>query len=345
MENVVVIGGGPAGLKAAAELRSLGLDVALVEKAGVLGGTPVQEKFALLAPELRPAEEVVGALVKAVQQDGVQVHLNSTVTAVAGQGKDFTLTVQNGKGEERLQAGAVIIATGYEHFDPSVKPEYGYGVFPDVITSAQLEGMLSDGKVVRPSNGQVPKKVAILQCIGSRDAQVERKYCCRVGCVVASKQAVELRQKYPDMQVYIFYMDIRTYGRGFEELYWKAQDDFGVRFIRGRGAEVRRRGDELLLKAEETLKARASETPFDMVVLTVGMGPSEGTKAMASLFGLPVAEDGFVEPADRMLAPVSTKAAGVFVAGTALGPKDIEDAALEGAAAALRAAAYLKGGK
>ncbi len=253
--------------------------------------------------------------------------------------------------EIELDVGAIIVATGYDVYDPTQDEEYGYGRYEDVITALQMERLLSasgptGGMVVRPSDKAKPKKVAYVQCVGSRSKRPgHAPYCSRICCMYAIKQAIQLKEKYPDIDVCIFYIDLRTFGRGYEEFYWRAQEH-GVRFIRGRVGEIwRSREGRLVVRAEDTLSGRVLEEPFDMVVLSAGLRPAAGTKDLAALLKIPLGPDGFFLEAHPKLRPVDTVVDGIFVCGTATGPKDIVDTVAQAKAAAASAMALLSKGR
>ncbi len=255
----------------------------------------------------------------------------------------MTLTIKDGDGESEITAGSVIIATGFEHFDPGKENQvYGYYEYDDVITLADAEGMLSGGDIKRPSNGEAPKRICFVQCVGSRDRQIGNQWCSKVCCGIASKQAIEFREKLPDTQVFVFYIDLRAYGFWEDELYWKAQEEHKVNFIRGIITEVTKRGDRLLVKGEDTTMGRPLEVEMDMVVLSVGMEPSEGTKAMRETFDLPAEHKGWIATTGGALNTTSTTKEGVFVAGAAMGPSDLEDSVSTGGAAAMKAASFVR---
>ncbi|MBI2875363.1 MAG: CoB--CoM heterodisulfide reductase iron-sulfur subunit A family protein [Candidatus Tectomicrobia bacterium] len=349
MPSVLVIGGGVSGLQAAADLARLGCSVHLVEKEGSLGGRPVQAKFYRLIPDLRRASEVIDPLIESVvSQERISLSLSSRVTQVSESPEGFRSTIEGGSQGKTVMVEAILVTTGYEHFDPTLKQEYGYGIYPDVITTPQLEAMLhpegpTGGEVRRPSNGEIPQRVALFQCVGSRDEQVGNRYCCKLGCITSTKQAIEIKERHPEAEVYIHYMDIRTVGLGWEELYWKAQEVYRIHYLRGRGAEILPRAGRLQIRAEDTLLNRPLQREVDLVVLAVGMRPGEGTRQAARLLDLPVGAYGFLSPADSLLRPLDLPRAGVFAAGAALGPKDIETCIAEGSAAAARAMAFLMG--
>ena len=344
MNPILVLGAGPAGLSAASELASLGAPTILVERESFLGGNPIRWHYSLLAPDLKPAEEVIGALVKKVQADArIERRLSTTLEKAEAGAKGYRVTLKTADTSETRDVSAVVLATGFDHFDSRRKYEYGYGRFPDVIDFKEFELMLHENKVVRPSDGKAPQRIAWILCVGSRDVQVGNPWCCRLGCAVSIKQAVEVRQKHPEVDAYVYYMDIRTYGL-WEDLYWKSMQEYGVKFIRGRIGAVTpaEGGGRLMATGEDTILSRPTEVPFDMIVLASGMEPSAGTKQVATLFGVPVGPEGFLTPQLTDLNPVDSGLPGLFLAGAATGPKAIPDAVTEGMGAALRAYQYAR---
>jgi heterodisulfide reductase subunit A len=343
-ERVLVIGGGPAGLSAAQAVSDLGVDVTLVERRSFLGGTPIAENYASLTPYCQPAEEVVGSMVERLKSsERVEVLLDSEVSAFEGEPGAFVARVATPSGERELLCGSVVVATGFQHFDPGRETQmYGYYEYPDVIALQDLEAMLKSGRVVRPSNGEPPKRVCFVQCVGSRDRQIGNEYCSKVCCGVASKEAIEVREQVPDCEVFIFYIDMRMYGYWENQIYWPAQERHHVQYVKGIISEVLQKGDKLLVRGEDTTMGRPMETLMDMVVLSVGMEPSPGTKAMARVLGVAQNKYGFIESAHPPLDTVSTSRPGVFAAGAALGPADLEDCASGGGAAAARAVSAIR---
>ena len=344
MNPVLVLGGGPAGLSAAAELADLGAPALLVERENYLGGNPKRWHYSLLAPDLRPAEEVLGPLIAKVEGNPrVELRLSTTAAKSEPLAKGFRVALKTADTLESRDVSAVVLATGFDHFDSKRKFEYGYGRYPDVLDFKELEGMLHEDRLVRPSDGQLPKRIAWILCVGSRDVQVGNPWCCRLGCAVSIKQAVEIRQKHPEVEAWVYYMDIRTYGL-WEDLYWKSMQEYGVRFVRGRIGQVTLAdgGGRLLATGEDTILSRPTEVPFDMIVLASGMEPGTGTKEAAALFGLPVGPEGFLTPRISDLNPVDSGLPGVFFAGAATGPKAIPDSVTEGMGAALRAYQYAR---
>ena len=344
MNPVLVLGGGPAGLSAAAELAGLGAPTILVERESYLGGNPTRWHYSLLAPDLKPAEEVLGPLVEKVRGDPhIELRLSTSVASAELRPKGYRVTLKSADATEPRDVSAVILATGFDHFDSRRKFEYGYGRYPDVLDFKELETMLHDDHVVRPSDGKPPRRIAWILCVGSRDVLVGNPWCCRMGCVVSIKQAVEVRQKHPEIDAYVYYMDIRTYGL-WEDLYWKSMQEYGVKFVRGRIGQVTlaEGGSRFLATGEDTILSRSTEVPFDMIVLASGMEPGTGTKEAAALFGVPVGPEGFLTPRVSDLNPVDSGLPGLFLAGAATGPKAIPDAVTEGMGAALRAFQYAR---
>ncbi len=344
MNPVLVLGGGPAGLSAAAELAALGAPVLLVEKAEYLGGNPKRWHYSLLAPDLTPAEEVMGPLLRRVEDtDLIERRLRSTVTRAEPRDRGFRVELSGPESSGWREVSSVILATGFDHFDSRRKYEYGYGRYPDVIDFKEFEGMIHDDRLTRPSDGALPKRIAWLLCVGSRDVQVGNPWCCRMGCAVSIKQAVEVRQKHPEIDAYVYYMDIRTYGL-WEDLYWKSMNQYGVKFVRGRIGQITQAegGKRLVATGEDTLLSRPTEVPFDMIVLASGMEPGTGTKDAAQIFGLHVGPEGFLTPKLSDLNPVDSGRPGIFLAGAATGPKAIPDSVTEGMGAALRAYKYAR---
>jgi heterodisulfide reductase subunit A len=248
--------------------------------------------------------------------------------------------------EMEIEAGAIIVATGYKAFDARRKEEYGYGEYRNVITTLELERLLSAsgptlGELLRPSDSTVPKRIAFIQCVGSRDEKTN-PYCSRVCCMVSLKNAFILRERYPDSEVTIFYIDIRASGRMYEEFFRRVQET-GVRMIRGRVAEVWEKEDgDLILTYENTLTGEINDEEFDLVVLSIGI---EGTNELATKLGISTGSDGFFEVAHPKLKPAETDVKGIFLAGAASGPKDIQDSVASAGLAAMKAAQLILSGQ
>jgi heterodisulfide reductase subunit A len=339
---ILVIGGGPGGLEAARTVAALGHPVLLVERRGRLGGTPDAERYAKLTHHFRDAEEAIGELVAAVTDHPlIEVLTRSEVTACEGEAGDFRVTVSTPTGSREARVSAIIVATGFQHFDPGRETQlYNYYSFPDVVTLSDMEAMLKAHQVVRPSNGQPPERVAFIQCVGSRDRQIGNEFCSKVCCGIASKQAIEIKEQLPDARVFIFYIDMRMYGYWENELYWPAQERYKVNYVKGIVSEILPKGDRLLIRGEDTTMGRPMEITVDLVVLSVGMEPSSGTRQMAKLLGIAQNKYGYIEAGGPSgLDPVATSRPGIYVVGAAARPADLDDTFATAGLAAARAVA------
>ena len=338
---VLVVGGGPAGLAAAHSLATVGKDCVIVEKEDRLGGTPILSGYAKLVPTGEWAKDAIGGMVDRVaNEDKVKIVTGATVSNFDGTPGNFTAKLSNG---ESLDVEAAILCSGFSHFDSVNKPEWGFGTYEDVVTTTQVEQMISSGQGVRcPSDGRKPQRVAILLCVGSRDRQIGREWCSKICCTVSANMAMEIREELPDCHVYIYYMDIRTFGLYETKYYWKSQEEFKVKYIKARIAEVTSDGDKLIVKGEDTLVKRPITIPFDMVVHAIGMDPNVDNPAIAETFGIDLESHGYIDVANSYGAMGATSRPGVFVAGSATGPETIDDSIAQGHAAAM---AVLSSGK
>ena len=206
---VLIVGSGPAGLSAAHALASAGQEVVLVEKENRLGGAPIISGYARLVPSREWAKDAIGGMVSRVEKNAlIKTHLSTVVDIFDGGPGAFTAKLKDGT---KIDAGAAILCTGFTHFDSVNKPEWGFGTYEDVVTTTQVEQMLSSGSGIKcPSDGREPERVAILLCVGSRDRQIGREWCSKICCTVSANIAMEIREALPNCSVYIYYMDIRT---------------------------------------------------------------------------------------------------------------------------------------
>ena len=250
-----------------------------------------------------------------------------------------------------IKVGAIIVATGFDVFDATQKPEYGYSDYENVITALELERLVSasgptGGNVVigKGENALVPKEVAFISCVGSRDKSVGNEYCSRVCCMYTAKLAHLVKEKIPEANVRVYYMDVRAFGKGFEEFYDRVRRE-GVRYVRGNPSEIFKRGDKLVIKAEDTLRSTPLEDEVDLVVLAVGLVPRQDAREIIDLLRLSQSADRFYLEAHPKLAPVNTATDGVFLAGVAQGPKDIPDTVAQAKGAASSALVLLSSGK
>lgn len=333
---ILIVGGGPAGLAAAQALSSVGHPHVLVEKMDRLGGAPILSRYAKLVPSGEWAKDAIGGMVARVHDNKTtDIRLNTTVNAFGGEPGSFTAILSDGA---TLEASAVILATGFTHFDSINKPEWGFGTYPDVVTTTQVEQMISSGSGVRcPSDGREPKRVAILLCVGSRDRQIGREWCSKICCSVSSNLAMEIREELPKCHVYIYYMDIRTFGLLETKYYWRSQEEFKVKYIKARVAEVTSNGNQLVVKGEDTLVKRPITIPFDLVVHAIGMDPNVDNKSLSLVFGVNLEPNGFIDRKSAYERMGLSSRPGVFVVGAATGPETIDDSIAQGYAAAISA--------
>ncbi len=251
--------------------------------------------------------------------------------------------------ERVLAVGAIVLAPGFEGFDPRLKGEYGYENYPNVVTSLEFERILSasgpyEGHVRRPSDGAEPRRIAWINCVGSRDRGCGNEYCSSVCCTYGIKEAVIAREHDPRIEPTMFYMDMRTFGKGFEEYFTAARDRHGVRFIRSRVADVREApGSHDLVVRYEAEDGSLREERFDMVVLSVGLEPGRTARDLASLVGVETDRFGFCVTGET--SPMETSVPGVFVCGAFAGPKDIPETVIEASGAAARAGALIAGSR
>lgn len=333
-KTVAIIGGGVAGLETSIQLEKLGYNVALFEKDQTIGGHVA--KWDRLFPNRRHSAEVIDSLTKSIGKN-IQLNLSTTVNGINRENGSFLIDA-NGKSQK---ADAIVLATGFELFPANKKEEYGYGIFENVTTSAELESMFSTHGKPLMTSGKAPEKVAIIHCVGSRDEKVNRPYCSKVCCVTAVKQAIEIKEALPNTEVYCFYMDLRMFGPGYEELYKEAQVK-GVTFIRGRLSETSElEGNRILIKSEDTLASKPLKMSVDMVVLMVGMSPLPLTEKLLKNLNLEPNHDGFVQVKDYHIEPTHTGAEGVFVAGACTGPNNITDSVNAAHSAAIEVHKYL----
>ena len=242
-----------------------------------------------------------------------------------------------------LNVGAVIVATGFDPFDPRLKPEFAYGVYDNVITGLEFERLSSasgptQGKII--INGQEPRDVVFIHCVGSRDKNLGNEYCSRVCCMYTAKQAHLVREKMPEASITVFYMDVRAFGKGFEEFYDRVRME-GARYRRGNPSEIYMKGNKLIVRAEDTLLSEPLEVEADLVVLAVGIIPRADAHELADLLGISLSPDGFFQEIHPKLHPVETGIEGIYLAGCCQRPKDVPDTVAQGKAAASSAIVVL----
>jgi len=249
-----------------------------------------------------------------------------------------------------INVGVIVAATGMDIYDPTALDEYGYTRFDNVITTIEFERLIcgggpTEGKLVRPSDLQIPKRIGFIQCVGSRTENRGNPYCSSVCCMNTIKDSLLINEHYPDTEVYVFYVDIRAYGKGFEDLFRRSREA-GVRYIRGLPGEVIEEPDteNLKLRVENTTTSKVEEYELDMVVLSVGLQPGDDLKRLASIINVSQTADGFLMEAHPKLRPVDAPTPGIFFAGSVEAPKDIKDSVTQASAAVARSSILLNSG-
>jgi len=337
--RALVIGGGVAGLEAALGIANSGYPVVLVERGEALGGKMARLSGTFLNFEAAP--DLLQQRVEAVlHHPNIQVLLHSQVSKIEGYVGNFTVEVSglsisdpspNLKPEtlrpETYEVGAIVVATGWDPYPLERLPEYGSGGVPDVVDGLTFEEMLRPGgELRRPSDGRVPREVVFVQCAGSRDPEHGVSYCSKVCCMTVAKQATMFKQRVPDGQAYVFYIDIRSGGKGYDEFVQRAMEDYDVLYLRGKVSKIFRRGERVVVWGADTLVGRPVEVEADLVVLATPMLPSRQAVTVAQTLHIQVDAYGFYSEAHPKLRPVESLTAGVFLAGVGQGPKDIPEA-------------------
>ena len=249
--------------------------------------------------------------------------------------------------EVELKVGAIIVAVGFDLFDASQIPPYGYGRHKDVVTALELERLLcasgpTGGHLIRPSDGKIPKTIAFIQCVGSRDRRLGNAYCSSICCKYSVKDAVLIKEHVPDARVCVFYIDLRAFGRGFQEFVNRAKTEHGIRFIRSNPGEITYDpvSKDLSIWYEDTVTKKIENLKFDLVILCPALIPRKDSKDLAKVLGTEIDQYGFFRPSSTLSDPVDTTVQGIFACGYCLGPKtgDIPDSITQGSATASRAA-------
>lgn len=260
MKHIAIIGGGIAGIETASALTDAGHWVTVIEKDTRLGGK--LNNWSYLFPDFTSTEKIKAELQHKCHDKDFTVLTNTEVRTFIRKDGKFNIETS---GNQKLEADAVVVATGYEIFDACRKEEYGYKIYDHVITSADLEELLKPGGNLTVAAGKHPKRIAFVHCVGSRDEKSGNHYCSKVCCITGVKQAIELKKRLPEAEIFCFYMDLRMYGKHFEELYREAQEKYDIQFIRGRLSEASEKIDKsLLIKSEDTLSGRPLKMNVDL---------------------------------------------------------------------------------
>ena len=333
-ENILIIGGGIAGMEAARQLLALGYTPIIVEKSSRLGGHVAS--WYKLFPDMTPADEIVEGLKKDIS--GANVFLGTEILSIIRDRDQYAVTLDAGVA---VVAKVILFATGFSLFDASKKEEYGYGVYDHVITNRDLEAWFKGA--ADPRIPQDPKAVGFVHCVGSRDLKAGNSQCSKVCCTTAIKQAIEMKEKFPQAEIYCFYMDLRLFGKKYEDFYINAQRDYGVHFIRGRVSEVGETIDgRLQVKAEDTLSGKPLKVRLDTLVLMSGMVCNQSAQQLARMARLDIDDDGFLRSRDNVYNILSSNRPGIFYAGACTGTKTVPETLAEARAAAVEIHNYLK---
>ncbi len=334
--DILILGGGVAAMKAAICADQLGLKTAIIEKNNSLGGH-VKGLYKLF-PEDIPAQELIKRFTDDLSETSAKVFLEEEILDIDTQNHK----VKTSKGNT-YEGKTIIIATGYKLFNAALKQEYGYGIFDNVMTSYEFEQMLKSGNL-KTADGRSPEKIAFLHCVGSRDEKVMQNHCSKVCCVTAVRQAISVRQLLPQCKAYCFYMDIRMFGAGYEEMYRTAQQEYQIHFIRGRVSETSENMDkQVVLKAEDTLIGKPIRLGVDIMVLMVGM--CSHNHELIEKAKLDVYKSGFLRPINSVDLATVSNCAGVYYAGCASAPKNIMESVNDASQAVMSAYKYINSKK
>lgn len=335
--HVAIIGGGPAGCEAAHILAQAGVTVDLIEKENTVGGN--LNNWFCLFPDRKRATEVTERLKEGVCHPNITLRTDTEAVEMQADGNGgYAVTLSD---KCVLKANALLVTSGFRTFDARRKEEYGYGIYSRVITSVELENSFANHSLTL-ADGTTPRRVGFIHCVGSRDEKVCNYHCSKVCCVTAVKQAIEVRELLPEAEIFCFYMDMRMFGPGYEEMYRDAQEKYHIKFVRGRLSEASEKMNQgLQIKVEDTLVGRPLKMTLDLMVLMVGMEASEGSRNAASQLGLALSPNGFIRPKDPHYATNRTDKAGVFVAGCCTSPMNLTDTLTDARSAACAILDYL----
>jgi heterodisulfide reductase subunit A-like polyferredoxin len=339
----LVIGGGIGGIQTALDLADAGYPTVLVEKTDRLGGRMAELSGLYLNFDAAP--DLLQRKIKAVKaHPNIQVLTNADVAEVGGYVGNFVVKVEQCTDEAvpySFDIGAIVVATGYDLYNQERLGEYGGKRYPDVIDGLQFEEMLrpdgpTHGQIRRPSDGTVPREVVWVQCAGSRDPELHMPYCSKVCCMYVAKQTMLYKQQVPDGQATVFYIDIRSQGKGYEEFVQRAMEDYDVLYVRGKASKAFQENGQVTVWGVDTLTNLPLEVEADLVVLATATVPRADAGELGQRLRISTDEHGFFSEAHPKLRPVESLTAGVFLAGAAQFPKDIPETVAEASAAAAK---------
>lgn len=331
-QAIIVIGGGIAGLSGALSAAAQGCQVYLVEKSDRLGGRAIDYCCKATAMCNKCSACVVGQHVMQVNNNNnISVLLSSQVTGVDGSAGDFRVQVATPEGAQNINAQAIIVATGFQPFDTSKRSEFGHGWQKGVLTALELEKALKENGSFTSAFGPL-RSIGFVQCVGSRDLALGNEYCSKVCCMYATRLSRLIRQELPDAEISIFYMDLQTFGKGFDRYMAEARNDDKIRFVRGIPSKVFRFPyEKLTVRYGNSLTGEPMEEGLDLLVLSSAITPGEDNNQLAEL--LQIRQDRFGFFAGDALEPVETGRSGIYLAGTCQSPKDIQESLAQGKAA------------
>jgi len=365
-KRALVIGGGVAGMQAALDIANAGYPVVLVEREARLGGKMARLSGTYLnlsaAPDLleRKVEQVLNhpniEVLTGVQVAGVEGYVGNFEVTISKLVNWETGKLANQEADQStnlpiyqstdltFDVGAIVVATGWDSYPLERLPEYGGGKIPDVVDGLTFEEMLREARsgnrpqpvLRRPSDGKAPREVVFVQCAGSRDPERGVPYCSKVCCMYVAKQATMFKELVPEGQTYVFYIDIRSAGKGYDEYVQRAMEEHNVLYLRGKVSKIFQDGDKVLVWGADTLSGQPVEVAADLVVLATPMTPSRQAQGLAQTLRVSVDQNSFFNEAHPKLRPVESLTAGVFLAGAALGPKDIPEAVAQASGAAAK---------
>jgi len=352
VKRALIIGGGIAGLQAALDIAEAGYPVILVERESHLGGRMAELSGIYLNFDTAP--DLLASKIEAVtQHPNIQVITEAEVEEVTGCIGSFTAKVRTFVDSESVDSsestnlripnlrvydvGAIVVATGYDLYPKEKLGYYGGGQYPDVIDGLQFERMLATGgQIRRPSDGKVPQEVVWVQCAGSRDPELHKPYCSKICCMYVAKQTIMYKRQVPGGQAYVFYIDIRSAGKGYEEFVQQAMEQYDVLYLRGKVSKVFPEDGRVVVWGADTLTGKSLEVAADLVVLATAAVPSEGAKDLAQRLRVATDEHGFFSEAHPKLRPVESLTAGIYLAGAAQFPKDIPETIAQASGAAAK---------
>ncbi|MDZ4059107.1 MAG: FAD-dependent oxidoreductase, partial [Bacteroidales bacterium] len=320
------------GLESAACISEFGHKAVLIERESQLGGHLL--KWDRLFPDSIPSSQFCERLTG--NTGNSKVITNSNILSIKRDNGRFISKLTTG---ESVESKTLLMTTGFALFAAEKKQEYGYNLYNRVITNSDLEDIFKKGTV---TGTEKPAKIGFVHCVGSRDEKACNRNCSKVCCVTAVKQAIELKEMFPESEIFCFYMDLRMFGRGYEDLYLEAQTKYGIRFIRGRVSEVSEDiNGNLIIKAEDTLISKPVRITLNLLVLMTGIIPDQDNSNLIQQLGVKLADDGFVYSPDPLYGSGKTNIDGLFVAGSVTGPKTLPEVINEARSTSLEIHNYL----